>query len=220
MVAAPSTTLRLQTASGSSPFSSSEAFAFGNADSVNILSYQKIGDYQTATFSSPTKGNISVGARFNNIKYLTSSTAEISALAVGTGTGPTLSLINIPNYCASLNVRTTSSISIKVNKCNVYFHNGSTSGVSPTQFDIKYYECFNVSTGTGVSGSGLTSWGTIAASSTSFVPLRANPGVSGTNASGSVTAGTQHDWYFCFSATPVRTYSAVSFNVSCMIEYV
>lgn len=219
MVAAPTTTLRYQTSTANFPFSAGVAFGFGVADINGSLQYQKIGDYQDVTFSATTKGGIGISQQINNVKYLTSSTASVGAL-LSTGTAPTLNLTNIPNYCASLNLRVTSGSSVRINKCNLYFHTGQTSGVSPVQFDIKYFECFHVSTGTGVAGSGLTSWGTIAASSTSLVPLRGNPGMSGVNPSGSTAAGTQHDWYICFSATPVRTYSAASFNISCMIEYV
>lgn len=218
MVAAPTTTLRYQTSTANFPFSAGHAFGFGSANINGILQYQKIGEYQDVTFSATTKGGIGISQQINNIKYLTSSTAAVGALS--TSTAPTLNLTNIPNYCAPLNLRVTSGPSIRINKCNLYFHTGQASGVSPAQFDIKYFECFHVSTSTGVAGSGLTSWGTIAASSNSSIPLRGNPGLSGVNPSGSTTPGTQHDWYICFSATPVRTYSAASFNISCMIEYV
>ena len=195
-------------------------FEKGAAQELGNLKNQKIGEYQDISFVTENK-TISVVTSINNVQYLTSSTAIVSgAPHIDTVPGATLNVRNIPNNAATLNICFNKVPAATVSSCKMYFHTGQSSGVSPENFDIKYYECFHVSTDPSVTGSGLTTWGSIAASSTSFIPLRANPGLSGVNPSGTVTAGTQHDWYICFSATPVNPYPRASFNISCMIEYV
>lgn len=195
-------------------------FEKGATQELGALKNQKIGEYQDISFVTQNK-TISVVAVINNVQYLTSSTAIVSgAPHAENAPGATLNVRNIPNNAATLNLCFNKVPAATVSSCKMYFHTAQTSGVSPVNFDIKYYECFHVSTDPAVTGSGLTTWGSIAASSTSFIPLRANPGLSGVNPSGSVTAGTQHDWYICFSATPINPYPKASFNISCMIEYV
>lgn len=184
---------------------------------LNPIIYQRVGEYQNATFVSSDR-QLSIQQKINNAKYVSSDYADIYT-PNGFGYND-IELINIPNSLAQFNLRFTDSVARSVSSCRVYISDAISTGTFTSNFNMQWYECIHVSDSVSVAGSGLISWTPVTAGSTGCIILRSSPGIYGTNPTGSSSSSARHDWYFCASFTPAKTFYQSAMNISCMIEYV
>ena len=184
---------------------------------LNPIAYQRLDEYQNATFISSDR-YLSVQQLINNVRYVSPGFADAYD---GNGNGwNDIDVNNIPNSLAQFNLRFTDSVSRSVSSCRVYISDSLSTGTSTSNFNIRWYECIHVSSSVYVAGSGLNDWSYIPASSTGCIILRTSPGISGFNPTGSSSSSAQHDWYFCASFIPAKTFYSSAMNISCMVEYV
>lgn len=188
-----------------------------SAVSNGSIVYQKIGEYQGSTFISPAD-SIAIEDEINNSVYRSSTAADI--ISPDLGYYKDIDVNYIPNRAATLNLRVSDLSPIRVSSCRVYLHEGSSTGVSNSFYDVQWYECIHISTNEGAPGSGAASWSLIPASSTGSIVLRTSPGPTGFNPVPSLAYNTRHDWFFCLSLTPAKTFTQSTINISCMIDYV
>ncbi len=193
------------------------ALGLGVVDGANSIRYQKVGEYQDATFISPGD-SVVVYEQVNNSKYKTSSTADI--LSPELGTYKDIFVRYIPNRAATLNLRVTDLSPIRISSCRMYLHEGSSTGTANSFYNTQWYECVHTSADETVPGSGASTWSSMPASSTGSIVLRTSPGPTGSNPTGSTSYSTRHDWYVCLSITPAKTFPQANINISCMIDYV
>lgn len=202
----------------SDKFGSSFRTALGiGAVSNGSLIYQKVGEYQGSTFISGGD-RIAIGAEINNSVYRSSTTADI--ISPDLGNYKDIDVNYIPNRAATLNLRVSDLFPIRVSSCRVYLHEGSATGTSNSFYDTQWYECVHISTNEAAPGSGAASWSLIPASSTGSIVLRTSPGPTGFNPVPSLAYNTRHDWFFCLSLTPAKSFPQATINISCMIDYV
>ncbi len=187
------------------------------AVSNGSIVYQKIGQYQGYTFISPAD-TIAFKNEINNSVYRSSTTADITSPDLGYYKD--IDVNYIPNRAATLNLRVSDLSPIRVSSCRVYLHEGSATGTSNSFYDTQWYECVHISTDETAAGSGAASWSLIPASSTGSIVLRTSPGPTGFNPVPSLAYNTRHDWFFCLSLTPAKSFPQATINISCMIDYV
>jgi hypothetical protein len=198
------------------------ALGMGVIKGDGSIGYQIIGNYQEATFISPAD-YVSVQDQINNVRYKTSSTADVISPTIGSYKD--IEVIYIPNRAATLNLRFSDLTPIRVSSCRMYLHEGG-SGIlysffNPNPFyNTQWYECVHTSTDETLPGSGASTWSLIPAGATGSIVLRTSPGPTGSNPVGSAAYATRHDWYLCLSVTPAKSFPQSSINISCMIDYV
>jgi hypothetical protein len=193
------------------------ALGFGVIDSKGSINFQKIGQYQGSTFTSPGD-SLSVYEEINNSVYKTSSTAEV--ISPELGSYKDIDVNYIPNRAATLNLRVSDLSPIRVSSCRMYINDGSSTGTSTSFYDFEWYECVHTSTDETAPGSGAASWSSMPAGSTGSIVLRTSPGPTGSNPVGSLAYSLRHDWYICLSLTPAKTFQQSTMNLSCIIDYV
>jgi hypothetical protein len=181
------------------------------------LAYQIIGNYQEATFISPAD-SISIKDQINDVRYKTSSTADVVSPTIGPYKD--IAVRYIPNRAATLNLRVSDLTPIRVSSCRMYFHEGASTGTANSFYNTQWYECIHTSTDETLPGSGASTWSSMPAGSTGSIVLRTSPGPTGSNPTGSAAYATRHDWYLCLSVTPAKSFPQSSINISCMIDYV
>ena len=169
-----------------------------------------VGEYQSSTYITNGNGTVQ-GAEINNVKYVHPSS--------GLSGASTLTLRNIPNYKATLNVRFTSTTPVKTQNVQVRIYDRSNINNSPSGVTTKVAEIIHPSTSeTGLLGSGSSTWSTLAGSGT-ILSLANSPGSSGLSPSGVNTVDTRHDWYLALSASPDSIGSKTQYGFWIQLEY-
>jgi len=169
-----------------------------------------VGEYQSSTYITNGNGTVQ-GAEINNVKYVHPSS--------GLSGASTLTLRNIPNYKATLNVRFTSTSPVKTQNVQVRIYDRSNINNSPSGVTTKVAEIIHPSTSeTGLLGSGSSTWSTLAGSGT-ILSLANSPGSSGLSPSGVNTVDTRHDWYLALSASPDSIGSKTQYGFWIQLEY-
>lgn len=175
-----------------------------------------VGEYQGRTYVTDGNGIIQ-GPECNNVKYYNAQ----SGILGQTGSG--IHLRAIPNYQSTLNIRFTNASAVKVqnaklriyDRVNIY---NPASGVTTKAAQICHPSFIQ-----GLTGSGNSSWVTFnEASISSFLTMANSPGLSGQSicdGSGSVYAGTRHDWYVALSASPDSIGSKTQYGLYFSTEY-
>lgn len=168
---------------------------FATSVSVNVPQY--------TSFLTNSGGTVNGQQLWNN------RWASSTGVYVPGSTG-IISVNNMPNFQAVLNIRATSDgDSVRVQ--NVYFRAYDRTSINngPSGVTLKAYETRHTSTSQGDAGSGNASWSTPAGSAITL-QLSNSPGVSGLQASGgnlaapasALPSATRHDWYLMLSAIP------------------
>lgn len=171
-----------------------------------------VGEYQASTYITNSNGTIQ-GAEINNVKY-----AHPSSGTTGSSSSPT-HLLNIANYKATLNVRFTSTSPVKTQNAQVRIYDRSNINNNPSGVTTKVAEIIHPSTTeTGLTGSGSSTWSTLAGSGTTL-SLASSPGSSGLSPSGINTVDTRHDWYLALSASPDSIGSKTQYGLWIQLEY-
>ena len=169
-----------------------------------------VGEYQSSTYITNGNGTVQ-GAEINNVKYVHPSS--------GLSGASTLTLRNIPNYKATLNVRFTSTTPVKTQNVQVRIYDRSNINNNPSGVTTKVAEIIHPSTSeTGLLGSGSSTWSTLAGSGT-ILSLANSPGSSGLSPSGVNTVDTRHDWYLALSASPDSIGSKTQYGFWIQLEY-
>jgi hypothetical protein len=169
-----------------------------------------VGSYQGRTFITDSTGT-SQGPEADNCKFL-----NTSGVVVGQ-TGSGISLISLPNYLATLNVRFTHSSTVKVQNAKMYGYDRVNKNNSPSGVTLKGAEIIHTNTIQNATGSGDVNWVTMTGSG-SVLDLVGSPGISGLSPNGLETTQDQHDWYVALTATP-QSVGAKEFGAFIELEY-
>lgn len=178
---------------------------FGSAFNTSV----EVGAYQDTTWITDGNG-INQGPQVNNVKYTHASSGSLNGAA-------SVSLLNVPNYLSTLNIRFTHTSAIKTQNSKVYIYDRTSINNGPSGVTCKCAEIIHPSTSQLVSGSGDSTWATIAGSG-SILTLVDNPGPSGFTPADPISA-TQHDWYVAISASPDSIGSKTLFGLYFSTEY-
>lgn len=162
---------------------------FGNSVSV--------GAYNSTVFATDANGVVQ-GAQGWSCTYVHPNSGTINY------TGSGLALSTIPNYQSQLNIRFTHTDAVQVRNCLFYAYDGSSINNAPSGVTVKAAEIIHPGTAQTATGSGDTTWVTLAGSG-STLTLANSPGPSGIFAgdgSSSNYQNIQHDWYVLLSVSP------------------
>jgi len=154
-----------------------------------------VGQYQSTTFITDSNGAIQ-GEQINNIQWAHPNSGSIN------GAAP-VSLLAIPNYLATLNMRFTNDTPVNTQNAKLRIYDRSSINNNPSGVTCKVAEIVHPATTQSVTGSGDSAWITPRGSSL-VLDLAQSPGVSGLYAGGG-SAGvlsTDHDFYVAISPSP------------------
>lgn len=179
--------------------------AFGNS--------VEVGSYQDSTFITDGNGTVQM-AQVNNCKWTHPSSGSLNGLS-------SISLVNMPNHLATLNVRFTHDSAVRMlnEKVRIFDRsniNNNASGVTTKVAEIAHPSV----TQTGNLGSGSSTWNTPTGSSVVMSLAFSSPGLSGHRVSGPNTTSVQHDYYFNISASPDSVGSKNQYGFYFQADYV
>lgn len=169
-----------------------------------------IGSYNGRSFITDSTGT-SQGAEIDNCKY-----QSTSGVIVGQ-TGSGITLLSLPNYLATLNVRFTNSSAVKVQNAKAYGYDRYSKNNNPSGVTLYAAQIIHPSIVQTATGSGDSLWVNIKGSGTTL-GLAASPGTSGLSPNGPNTSDTQHDWYLALTASPTSV-GAKEFGLYVELEY-
>lgn len=172
-----------------------------------------VGSYQDTTFITDANGTIQ-SEQVNNIKWMHPNSGSIN------GAAP-VSLLAIPNYLATLNIRFTHSTAVQVQNWRVYAYDRTSYNNLPSGVTTKIAELIHTDTVQNVNGSGDSSWVTNPGTGV-VMYLAQSPGVSGIyagNGTSSTVSSTQHDTYLAISQSPDSIGSKQLNGIFVAIEY-
>lgn len=190
------------------------SFYAGTSDPINNLNGSGLGFYGTGGFGT----SVSVGS-YQSRTYITNSAGTAQGpeacnviwTHANSGilgqSGPSLNLLNIPNYQSTVNIRFTYDSAVQVQNARIKVYDRVSTAASASGVTQKVAEVIHPETSQGVTGSGDTAWTTFAPtdSGTVSMGLANSPGISGIyagNGSSSARPDTRHDWYVLMSASP------------------
>jgi len=170
-----------------------------------------LNEFNGRTFVTNTAGSVAK-EECDNCRRSSSSGVIIGQ----TGTG--ISLINLPNYLATANIRFTHPQEVLVQNAKLIAFDGSVLANAPTGLNVYGAEIIHTSRLQTDSGTGDTTWTLMAGSGTSL-PLVNSPGTSGISPLGPATTDTRHDWYVALSVSPT-TPGDKTFGFKVDLEYI
>lgn len=153
-----------------------------------------VGEYQDTTFITNSNGSIQ-GPQVDNVKYLNNGSGIVGSSSSG------IALTAIPNYQATLQIHFNHSTPVKTQNVQLRCYDRSNINNAPSGVTCKVAEVVHPGITQTNTGSGNTTWTTLAGSGTTLT-LTASPGVSGLRPNGASTTATDHDWYLCISQSP------------------
>lgn len=181
------------------------ANGFGSSIGVNA--------WNERTFITNSAGTIQ-GAEVDNVKWISSGSGVLGQAGSG------VSLLAIPNYLSTLEVRFTNDTAVQVQNASVRIYDRVNINNPPSGVTCRIAEIIHPDTTQNLTGSGDSTWITAAGSGT-VVNLAPSPGVSGLyagNGSNSVRADTSHSWYLAISCSP-DSVGTKTFALYCSLEY-
>lgn len=170
-----------------------------------------LNEFNGRTFVTNISGSVGF-EECDNCRRNSSSTVIIGQ----TGTG--ISLINLPNYLATVNLRFTHPQSVLVQNAKLIAFDGSDVTNAPTGLDVYGAEIIHTSRLQTASGTGDTTW-TQMQGSGQQLNLVNSPGTSGLSPLGPATTSVRHDWYVALSVTPTIPGDR-NFNLRVDLEYI
>lgn len=154
----------------------------------------QVGEYNQTTFITDSNGQTQ-GAQVNNIKYLNTMSGYIGSATSG------VQVRCIPNYLSTFNVNFSHSSAVKTQNAKLYIYDRTSINNDASGVLTKAYEVRHANTSQSVSdSSGDSTWSQ--PNGSSYLPLVASPGQSGTRINGSETTQNTHDWYIALSCSP------------------
>ncbi len=169
----------------------------------------EVGDYQTTTFVTNGDGTLQ-GPQINNIQWSHPSSGSIN------GSAP-VSLLAVPNYLATLNIRFTNDTPVKTQNAKLYLYDRTSISNVPSGVTTKVAEIIHPDIVQNINGSGSSVWETPAGSS--YLACVASPGMSGQRPNGPDTTVDTHDWFFAVSGSPDSVGSKELYGLYFQVEY-
>jgi hypothetical protein len=172
-----------------------------------------VGSYQDTTFITDANGTIQ-NEQVNNIKWMHPSSGSIN------GAAP-VSLVSIPNYLATLNMRFTHSTAVQVQNWRVYAYDRTSYNNLPSGVTTKIAELIHTDTVQNPNGSGDSTWITNPGTGVTMY-VSQSPGVSGIyagNGTSSTRGDTRHDVYLAISQSPDSIGSKTLNGLYTSLEY-
>ena len=169
-----------------------------------------VGSYNQTTWITDSNGTIQ-GPQCDNIRWRHPSSGSINEAAP-------VSLISIPNYLATLNIRFNHTSAIKTQNAVVRIFDRSNINNNPSGVTTRVAEIIHTDTVQNANGSGDATWLTPMGSSVT-VSLVASPGHSGHSPNGAGTQDANHDWYVAISPSPDSIGSKTQFGLYVETEY-
>lgn len=170
----------------------------------------QVGSYQDTTWITDSNGTIQ-GPQSDNVKWTHPSSGSINGAA-------SVNLNQIPNYLSTLNIRFTHTSAVKTQNAKLRIFDRSNINNNPSGVTCKVAEIVHPDTTQTATGSGSSSWTTVAGSG-SVLSLTASPGQSGYRPNGANTTDMTHDWYVCISPSPDTIGSKTMFGLYIELEY-
>lgn len=175
---------------------------FGDPISLN--------QYNGRTFITTPSGTTEY-EECDNCKYL-----DASGVILGQ-TGSGISLLKLPNYQATMNIRFTHSENVITQNAKLTIYQGDSS-LPTSGIDVMAAEIIHTSRVQDATGAGDSAW--IAMSGdTSPLYLVNSPGTSGYSPSGPATEDIRHDWYVAMTVKPTLP-GDKNFNMKVDLEYI
>ncbi len=170
--------------------------------------------YNGRTFIADSAG-ATQGPEGNNVKYLNAGSGILGQTGSGIG------LAAIPNYQSTLNIHFTNDSAVKIQNAYLYAYDRVSKNNSPSGVTFKAAEIIHPNTTQSNTGSGDTTWSTIAGTGVAL-SLCPSPGVSGLtagNGSNGNVASTVHDWFAAISVSPDSIGSKTQSGILVELEY-
>ena len=177
-----------------------------------------IGTYNGRTFVTNSSGTVE-GFECNNNKYFSAS--QVIHSQEGSG----ISLQNLPNELATINVRFTHGSSIYCQQAKLWIFDGSFTCDSANKDqpaeNLTFYAAeirHRSRLQTVESAYSDASWSNVSASGSNYIGLVNSPGLNGAREAGFEELSTQHDWYVALSCTPTQLGDRM-FGMTYEVEY-
>lgn len=174
----------------------------------------RVGEWQGRTFITNGTGTTQ-GPEADNIKFLNAGSGIIGQAGSG------ISLTCIPNYQATLNIRSTFDTPVYVQSAEVRIYDRSNINSPASGVTTKCAELIHPGITQSNTGSGDTTWLTPGGSGVT-VSLAPSPGCSGLyagNGSNGAWLDSVHDHYLAISASPDQIGSRTQYGLYCSLEY-
>lgn len=117
--------------------------------------------------------------------------------------GDGMSLDEVPNYLATLNIRFTHGAACAVQNATFWAYNGSDSEQGPSGLAVFGAELIHTGEVQDDTGIGDEIWHRIGGRARA-IGLVDSPGTSGLRPDGPLTVDTRHDWYLAMTVSPTR----------------
>lgn len=158
-----------------------------------------VGSYQDTTYVSNGAG-VAIGPQCNNVKFVHSASGQVQG-------GTILSLLSIPNYQSTLNIRFTNDTAVKVQNATVAIYDRTNTNNAASGVTTAVCALIHPDTNQTATGSGSSTWEFPSGSSVCYLSRYSNgvafsPGPSGYGINGGQSTSTQHDFYLCVSQSP------------------
>lgn len=173
-----------------------------------------VGQFNSRTWISNSAGTIQ-GPEVDNVSWLSAGSGILGASSSG------IALNSIPNYQSTLQIEFTFDTAVKAQNVFLRGYDRTNINAAPSGVTLRVYETLHTSTVQGPTGSGGSSWTTIAGSS-SILTLANSPGASGLfagNGTSSTRADTNHQWNVCVTISPDSIGSKAQVGLYCSLEY-
>lgn len=169
-----------------------------------------INQFNLRTFITNTSGTANI-VEGKNCR----PTVGLSGVITGQ-VGSGISLLNLPNYQATMNIRLTNDTAISVQDARLYVHSSNGIDDPPSGINVHTAEIVHPSTSQEVTGIGDSVW-LLTGGSGSVLGLVNSPGISGL-VPNDLNQSTRHDWFVAFSVSP-QTPNPKSFHFTFACEY-
>jgi len=176
-----------------------------------------IGNYNGHTFVTNASGVVE-GFECNNNKY--DGISGVIHAQQGS-----LSLVNLPNELATINIRFTHGVSVFAQQARLYVFDGSFTGIVANKTIPASNLTFQVAEirhrsrlQTIASTYSDTVWSDVSASGSNFIAVVNSPGLNGIREAGFEELSTQHDWYIAMACTPTQLGDKL-FGMTFELEY-
>lgn len=181
----------------------------------------QVGEWQGRTFITNAAGTAE-GPEVDNCKHL-----NITGVILGQS-GSGIKLNQIPNYLATLNVRFTNDLAVRVQNATFRIYDRASpsnpaTGVTTAVYEVSHPGSGQTPDGSGGPGTptsgGQHAWYYFPATGASPMAITASPGTEGLRPSGSNTVDTRHDWYFAISSSPDSAGSKTQYGAYVSLEF-
>ncbi len=169
-----------------------------------------VGSYNGRSFITDSTGTAQ-GPEVDNNKWASSTTVIIGQAGSG------ISLLALPNYLTTLNIRFSHNSAVQTQNAKVYGYDRFSKNNNPSGVNLFAAQVVHPPNTQIATGSGNATWTNLKGSGT-VLSLIAGPGVSGLSPNGTNTTATQHDWYLALSASPTSV-GAKTFGLFFELEY-